>query len=108
MSDRDCPHGHKLGKCDTCELIEAEQRIAELKTENDRLRLMLDTAKIVEREHMKDAEIAALRERIALLEKVAEKAEKHWLERNADLSRRFTFAEVELGDALRAAGYLEG
>ncbi len=28
MNNRDCPHGHKLGKCDTCELIEAEKRIA--------------------------------------------------------------------------------
>lgn len=46
-------------------------------------------------------------ERIALLEMVAEAAEKHWRERNADLSRRFTFAESEMGDALRAAGYLE-
>jgi len=33
MSERDCPHGHKLGKCDTCELIEAEQRIAVLEAE---------------------------------------------------------------------------
>jgi hypothetical protein len=30
MNERDCPHGHKLGKCDTCELIVAEARIAEL------------------------------------------------------------------------------
>lgn len=27
---RDCPHGHQLGKCDTCDLIEAEIRIVEL------------------------------------------------------------------------------
>jgi thymidine phosphorylase len=32
MSDpiRDCHHGHMKGKCDSCELIEAETRIAEL------------------------------------------------------------------------------
>jgi len=30
VNDRDCPHGHKQGKCDTCELIAAEKRIAEL------------------------------------------------------------------------------
>ncbi len=27
---RDCPHGHKLGKCDSCDLIVAEKRIADL------------------------------------------------------------------------------
>ena len=30
MSDRDCPHGHQLGKCDTCDLIVAERHIAVL------------------------------------------------------------------------------
>ena len=33
---RDCPHGHQLGKCDSCELIVAEKRIAELVRENKR------------------------------------------------------------------------
>ena len=27
---RDCKHGNRLGKCDTCELIAAEKRITEL------------------------------------------------------------------------------
>ena len=26
--DRECPHGHQLGKCDTCDLIVAEAEIA--------------------------------------------------------------------------------
>lgn len=30
MNPRDCPHGRQLGKCDTCGLIVAEMRIAEL------------------------------------------------------------------------------
>ena len=40
MSDpiRDCAHGSKLGKCDTCDLIAAEEHIAELKSEIQRLR----------------------------------------------------------------------
>lgn len=28
MNERDCPHGHKKGKCDSCDLIDAEARIA--------------------------------------------------------------------------------
>ena len=28
MNKRDCPHGHQLGKCDTCDLIEAESALA--------------------------------------------------------------------------------
>ena len=36
MNDNDpvryCLHGNQLGKCDTCELIAAEKRIAELET----------------------------------------------------------------------------
>jgi hypothetical protein len=31
MSDpiRDCPHGHHRGKCDSCELIEAEKTVTD-------------------------------------------------------------------------------
>ena len=35
---RDCPHGSMKGKCDSCELVEAGARIAELEAENARLR----------------------------------------------------------------------
>ena len=28
MNKRDCPHGHQLGKCDTCDLIEAQASLA--------------------------------------------------------------------------------
>jgi hypothetical protein len=34
---RDCPHGRQWGKCDTCDLIEANKRIAALEAENERL-----------------------------------------------------------------------
>jgi len=30
---RDCVHGRQVGKCDTCDLIDAEQRILELEAE---------------------------------------------------------------------------
>lgn len=30
---RDCPHGRQVGKCDTCDLIEAEKEIDELKAQ---------------------------------------------------------------------------
>ena len=35
---RDCPHGRQWGKCDTCEMLAAHERIAELEAENARLR----------------------------------------------------------------------
>ena len=28
MNERDCPHGHQLGKCDTCDLIVAYAALA--------------------------------------------------------------------------------
>lgn len=28
MTARDCPHGHQKGKCDTCSLIDLEQRVS--------------------------------------------------------------------------------
>lgn len=30
-SERDCPHGHQLGKCDSCDLIDAEAEIKRLR-----------------------------------------------------------------------------
>lgn len=44
MTERDCPHGHKLGKCDTCELILAEARIADLEAELTELTAELNRA----------------------------------------------------------------
>lgn len=35
---RDCVHGRQVGKCDTCDLIDAEQRILELEAEIEQLR----------------------------------------------------------------------
>ena len=35
---RDCVHGRQVGKCDTCELIDAEQRIMELEAEVEALK----------------------------------------------------------------------
>lgn len=37
LSKRDCEHGRQLGKCDTCDLAEAEKRIAELEKERETL-----------------------------------------------------------------------
>jgi hypothetical protein len=34
---RDCPHGRQWGKCDTCDLIEANAHIAALEAENEQL-----------------------------------------------------------------------
>lgn len=62
MSDplRDCPHGHRLGKCDTCELIEAEKRIALLEKENESI---IDiNEKHNKRIAEQDKKLAALRE----------------------------------------------
>ena len=35
---RDCAHGRQVGKCDTCDLIDAEQRILELEAQVEQLR----------------------------------------------------------------------
>lgn len=35
---RDCPHGRQVGKCDTCDLIEAEKEIEALKAQVEQLR----------------------------------------------------------------------
>jgi hypothetical protein len=34
---RDCPHGHQKGKCDSCDLIVAEKRVAELEAKVEAL-----------------------------------------------------------------------
>ena len=34
---RDCPHGRQVGKCDTCDLIEAEKRVEGLEQKNAEL-----------------------------------------------------------------------
>lgn len=38
---RDCAHGRQVGKCDTCDLIDAEKRINELEQENATLTKLL-------------------------------------------------------------------
>ena len=38
---RDCAHGRQVGKCDTCDLIDAEQRILELEAQVEQLRNLL-------------------------------------------------------------------
>ena len=80
---RDCPHGHMKGKCDTCELIEAEKTV----TDNTEV-------------------IRTLEARIAELEAVAEAAE-------IDIRRKngkgwVSAEEAGVWKALRAAGYLGG
>jgi hypothetical protein len=42
---RDCPHGRQWGKCDTCDLIEANKHIAALEADNERLRDVVEAAK---------------------------------------------------------------
>ena len=37
-SGSDCAHGRQVGKCDTCDLIDAEQRILELEAKVKQLR----------------------------------------------------------------------
>lgn len=34
---RDCEHGRRVGNCDSCDLVQAENRIAELEAERDAL-----------------------------------------------------------------------
>lgn len=38
---RDCAHGRQVGKCDTCDLIDSEQRILELEAQIEQLREVL-------------------------------------------------------------------
>jgi len=42
---RDCEHGRQVGKCDTCDLIEAEKRIDELEQENAALQAQVEVLK---------------------------------------------------------------
>ena len=39
---RDCVHGRQIGKCDTCDLIDAEQRILELEAQVEQLKQDID------------------------------------------------------------------
>lgn len=41
---RDCPHGRQVGKCDTCDLIEAEKEIEALKAQVEQLKDALQAA----------------------------------------------------------------
>lgn len=38
---RDCAHGRQVGKCDTCDLIDAEQRILELEAQVEQLNALI-------------------------------------------------------------------
>jgi hypothetical protein len=42
---RDCEHGRQFGKCDTCDLIEAEKRIDELEQKNAELKAHINYIK---------------------------------------------------------------
>jgi hypothetical protein len=59
---RDCPHGRQWGKCDTCDLIEANKRIAALEAERDYAALEY------KREHALRLEIKAEAERLWAVE----------------------------------------
>lgn len=52
---RDCPHGHKRGKCDTCDLIEAEARIAALEAELARVKAENSTLRAADDHSCHDA-----------------------------------------------------
>jgi len=43
---RDCVHGRQVGKCDTCDLIEAEKRINELEQENAALKSQVEQLRL--------------------------------------------------------------
>ena len=43
---RDCEHGRQVGKCDTCDLIEAEKLINELEQENVALKVQVEQLRI--------------------------------------------------------------
>jgi hypothetical protein len=59
MSDhpRDCPHGRQWGKCDTCDLIEANATIERLR---EALRLIADTTVSQASAHIAEAALQAL------------------------------------------------
>lgn len=43
-NERDCEHGRQRGKCDSCDLVKAEQRIAELEKDRDELEVKIIAA----------------------------------------------------------------
>jgi hypothetical protein len=98
MSDRKHPHE---------EIAAIQERIDALEEENSRLRLLMDNAKVIEREHAFLDRIAELEKwkrdkqnTSLLLEHIAE------LEEVAEAAMKVRFLHHELKDALRAAGYL--
>jgi hypothetical protein len=57
---RDCPHGRQWGKCDTCDLATAHERIIGLVDENKQLQAERDYAALeYKREHALRLEIEA-------------------------------------------------
>jgi hypothetical protein len=98
VNNRDCPHGHQLGKCDTCDLIEAEKRIAEQDAEIKKLKAdIVDMVQKAAAKHRPAYD--EQQQRIAQLEAAAKAAMpfavKNWI----------PYGE-RLFLALRAAGYL--
>jgi hypothetical protein len=62
---RDCPHGRQWGKCDTCDLATAHERIIGLVDENKQLQAERDYAALeYRREHALRLEIEAEAERL--------------------------------------------
>jgi hypothetical protein len=62
---RDCPHGRQWGKCDTCDLATAHERIIGLVDENKQLQAERDYAALeYKREHALRLEIEAEAERL--------------------------------------------
>ena len=92
---RDCPHGHMKGKCDSCELIVAEERIAELENEIESHTTSYAALGLVSQEVIADRN-----KRIKELEQVAEAVMS---EVGIHGIRHFV---EPIGEALRAAGYL--
>jgi hypothetical protein len=66
---RDCPHGRQWGKCDTCDLATAHERIIGLVDENKQLQAERDYAALeYRREHALRLEIKAEAERLWAVE----------------------------------------
>lgn len=102
---RDCAHGRQVGKCDTCDLIEAEQRIMELEAGQDRVdyfknEILMLSSQVVdlldERDQLK-ALLQAERDNSLFMAKRIEQLEKSNLELAVDLgTKRIEVKEYEL------------
>jgi hypothetical protein len=69
---RDCPHGRQWGKCDTCDLATAHERIIGLVDENKQLQAERDYAALeYKREHALRMEIEAEAERLRAVAEAA-------------------------------------